>query len=121
MSFEFLIPIAFFFAAVALVKIISDNRLRRHMIEKGNLDENIKYLYQQNQAPQPLSSIKWGLVLIGIGLALFLNQLFPYTISDEGTVGLMFLLAGIGFLVYYFIARKHINDAIENAGNSLEK
>ena len=49
--------------------------------------------------------MKWGLVLIGIGLALFIGQLFPYDIKEEITIGGMFFLAGVGFLIYYFIVK----------------
>ncbi len=103
-----LIPIAFFFAVAAIVKFISDNRTRRMLIEKGMVDEKVKYLYKDSV--QPLSSMKWGLVLIGIGLALLIGQVFRYDISQEATVGLMFLFAGLGFVIYYFMAKNKLSD-----------
>lgn len=103
-----LIPIAFFFAVAIIVKFISDNKIRRQLIDKGIVDENIKYLYTYEV--QPLSSIKWGVVLIGIGLALLIGQIFHYEISEEVTIGLMFLFAGIGFVIYYFMAKKKLSD-----------
>lgn len=103
---ELLVPITFFLAVVMIIKIISDNRLRQRLIEKGMVDENVKNLYASSMDIQPLSSIKWGLVLIGIGLALLINRLWPYYFSDEAALGLMFLFAGLGFLIYYFIAQR---------------
>jgi hypothetical protein len=96
---------AIFLSFVLMIKIISDNRIKKMLIERGKVDENIKFLYQSIAARDPLSSVKWGLVLIGIGLAFLLGQLFPYSVSDEAVIGLMFLFAGIGFLVYYFMAK----------------
>jgi hypothetical protein len=57
----------------------------------------------------PLSNVKWGMVLIGIGLALLLGQLFPYDITEAMTIGFMFLFAGLAFLIYYFIQKVKSN------------
>lgn len=103
-----LIPIASFFAVVAIIKFISDNRIRRMLIEKGMVDEKLKYLYREPD--RSLSSIKWGMVLIGIGLALLIGQVFRYDLSDEATIGLMFLFAGLGFIIYYFMAKSKLSE-----------
>lgn len=98
-----------FFAIVAVVKIIADTMTRRRLIEKGLVDEKIKFLYHGSPEAQALSNLKWGIVLIGIGLAALLSFWFPNTVSEEGTIGLMFIFAGMGFLAYYFFAPKKLN------------
>lgn len=105
MSEAIIIVPAVFLSFVLMIKIISDNRIKKMLIERGKVDENVKFLYQNFGARDPLSSVKWGMVLIGIGLAFLLGQLFPYSVSDEAVIGLMFLFAGVGFLVYYFMAK----------------
>jgi hypothetical protein len=105
MDAEFLIPISLFIVIAYIIKVISDNRVRNRLIEKGQLDESVKNLFNNNVKQRNLSSMKWGLVLIGIGLALFIGQLFPYDIQEEITIGGMFFLAGVGFLIYYFIVK----------------
>ncbi|MFQ5584110.1 MAG: DUF6249 domain-containing protein, partial [Calditrichia bacterium] len=105
---EILIPIALFISMVAIVKILDDNKTRRKLIDKGLVGEDVKFLYQSTS--QPLSSVKWGLVLIGLGLALLIGQFAGEDISDTITIGLMFLFAGIGFLIYYGIAKKKIKE-----------
>ena len=109
-NLEILIPIVLFICFVAVIKIISDNRVKKLLIEKGKVDENLKFLHYQT-ARNPLSSVKWGFVLIGIGLAFLLGQLFPYDVSDESIIGLMFLFAGIGFMIYYFMAKNQTQDS----------
>jgi len=110
MNPEIIIVPIFFLAFVWMVKIISDNRIKRMLIEKGKLDESAKFLSQQQAAANPLSSVKWGLVLIGIGAALLLSQFFPYTFSDEAIFGLISLFAGLGFLIYYFLSKKQAGE-----------
>jgi hypothetical protein len=49
------------------------------MIEKG-LDPNIKYATPQRPRPAPFISLKWGLLLVGAGLGLFLAYLLDNTL-----------------------------------------
>ena len=105
MDVEFLSPISLFFAIAYIIKVISDNRVRNRLIEKGEFDKKINDLFNNNVQQKSLHSVKWGLVLVGIGLALFIGQLFPYDIKEEITIGGMFFLSGVGFLVYYFIVK----------------
>jgi len=110
-----LIVFVIFSAAAFVIKVISDNRIRRRLIEADQVDEKIKYLYFRSgrRMGEPLSSVKWGMVLVAIGLALLLGQLFPYDITEMMTTGFMFLFAGFAFLIYYFIQKGKSEDAPE--------
>jgi len=110
-----LIVFVIFGAAAFVIKVISDNRIRRRLIESGQVDEKVKYLYFRSErwTAEPLSSVKWGMVLVAIGLALLLGQVFPYDITEMMTIGFMFLFAGIAFLIYYFIQKGRSNEVTE--------
>jgi len=96
-----------FGSLVAVIKILSDNRIRKNLIESGQVDEKAKYLYLKGEKsiPDPLATVKWGMVMIGIGIALligqFIDQFVMYGDAEGITIGLMFLFAGIAFLIYY--------------------
>ena len=109
MSEEVLIPLVVFGAIVVVVKIISDTMTRHRLIAKGMADEKVKHLFVKDAQLQWLSSLKWGMVLIGIGVALVISQLAEDYITHESVFGLMFIFAGVAFLIYYGIARKHLN------------
>jgi hypothetical protein len=98
--------IAFFITVAVIVKIGLDHRTRQKLIDKGMVDENVKYLYRENGETRALGTLKWALVLIGIGLAVIIGQIVPSRMSEEITIAGMFLLAGVGLLVYYAIAAK---------------
>ncbi len=104
-----LIPAVVFTAIVAIVKIISDTMTRHRLIAKGMVDEKVKHLFIKSAQLQRLSSLKWGMVLVGIGVALVIGQLAEDYITGESVFGLMFIFAGVAFLIYYGIARKHLN------------
>jgi uncharacterized membrane protein len=94
------------FGGIALVfKVIADAITRHKLIAKGMVDENVKYLFWKNTETSAVSNVKWGLVLVGIGIAMLLDQFAPFYLRSESVIGLMFLFAGIAFLVYYFIAK----------------
>lgn len=105
-QFEFLIPIAFFVIVAVIFKIVTENRTRQKLIDKGMLDERTKYLFM-HPAPPSLNSLKWGMVLIAVGLALALVNLFPIAFEGPASIGLMMLFAGTAFILYFIIARKH--------------
>jgi hypothetical protein len=73
------------------------------------VDEKVKYLYRENGNTRALGTLRWALVLIGIGLAVVIGQLVPERMMEEITAAGMFLLAGVGLLVYYMIASRVIN------------
>ncbi len=104
-----------FTAIVAVIKIIADWRLRTRLIDKGLVDEKVKFLYDDGLG-KAMSNLKWGLVLVGIGLAALLGQIFDYYIEPESIIGLMFIFAGLGFLIYYAFASKQIRQEQRRSG-----
>ena len=101
---EIIIVPVIFFVFYMIIKTLSDNRIKRILIEKGQLDENTKFL-QTPAASDPLNAVKWGTVLISIGQAFFMTELLPRDISDGGLIGMISFFAGVGYLVYYYMAK----------------
>jgi len=108
-EFEVFIPIAFFLAVAMIVKIITDNRTRQKLIDKGMVDEKVKFLFLKGQE-EPMTSLKWGLVLIAIGIGLTLNMLFPSIAESPASIGIMFLFAGVAFIGYYMIIKNKVKE-----------
>lgn len=104
---DIVVPIAVFGSIALIVKMVLDYKTRIKLIEKGEVNENIKHLFARySSGNQRLTSLKWGLVLLGIGIAMLSKQFAPIYISDESVFGLMFLFAGIGFFLYYAVSGK---------------
>jgi len=104
-----IVPVLFL-SIVWIVKIVAENRTRQKLIDKGVIDEKIKDMFANQAELSILSNLKWGMILVGIGVAFFSYQLFDLRLHDEGIFGLMLILAGAGFLIYYPIAQNRMKE-----------
>ncbi len=112
---DFIGPLSFFVACILIVKIVLDYRLKRKLLERGEIDKNVTSLFCNRSEYFAPTSLKWGMVLIGIGLAVVISQMLPYDYDrGEITFSLMLIFAGAGLLIYYFIANKKMKEYREN-------
>ena len=105
-----LIPIVMFVIIPVIIKIISDNNIRKTLIEKGMVDENVKYLYSSFDRGVP-SALKWGMVSIAVGAAIFIGQMVPRDMRHEITFSSMLIFGGAALILYYFIAKKMVQES----------
>ena len=106
-----IVPIALFlsvaFAIVGVTKIISDGRTRRRLIEAGATPELVAAIAAApSQDPGLYGSLKWGLVIGAVGLALVIIQFLPYDEDEPIVYGLILLFGAAGLLAYYAAARR---------------
>lgn len=101
---------AVFFAIViailGLAKILSDNRTKTKLIEARPSEEMVRALFGMREDRGIFSALKWGLVVVGVGLGLVVVQVFPADFSDPIAYGFLFLFGGSGLLAYYLIASR---------------
>ncbi len=110
---EVLIPIVFFLTMGAIWGsfILTRHRERVSMIEKGLKAEEIKSLYErQTLKANPLFALKWGMVLICVGIAIMLGIWLRenYIFNDGIIPGLIATFGGVGLVLFYFIAAKKV-------------
>ena len=101
-----MVVLVVFGSILLFVKILVDSKIRSKLIDKGMVDENIKYLSGTNVP----ASLKWGMVLTSMGLAFFIGLSFPEEIRGEVTFGSMFILGGIALIIYYLMVHKKQTD-----------
>jgi hypothetical protein len=113
MGVEFLIPISISLGCFAMIFGIFyiRNRERMAMIERGMDPRSYK------AQPAPYQNLKWGLLLIGAGLGLFLAYLLDRTVfvstRDENEAiyfGLIAIFGGLGLVLSYRIEKKELYD-----------
>lgn len=100
----------FLFLSAALVIAIfvwTRHRERMSLIEKGTSQAEITALFAKSVRPaNPLSSLKWGIFFIMVGLAVLIGVWLEqtYMVNDGVIPGLMALLGGAGLLLFHAIA-----------------
>ena len=108
---EVAIPIVFF-CTIALIwggVILVRHKERMTMIEKGLKAEDIKSMYEKGTLrTNPLSSLKWGIIFLAIGVAVLVGMWLHNTYYVEESVipGLMALFGGVGLIAFYFLASR---------------
>ena len=112
---EGIIAIVFIFGgSTAILYKYFDSRHKEKMIliERNLVNEDLKYLYANRlRRPNRYSTLKWGLVGAFIGAAILSSiwfQQFSWANEHEDALipGMIFLGAGLAFLIYFAIAPK---------------
>ncbi len=110
MDQDVLICLIVFGSFVAIIRTIADTMTRNRLISSGLVDERTKHLWVGNPLNNVLSSLKWGMVLVAIGLAAMIGQIWSDYLEDEAILGLVFVMAGIAFLIYYPLAQRKLKE-----------
>ncbi|MGD9140480.1 MAG: hypothetical protein PVJ42_02980 [bacterium] len=97
--------IALMFFILALIRMIMAHRLRNKILSKEPPpDVTARILQPESARSRALASLKWALVLIGVGLGVGFGQFAPSHMKDNMTLAGIFVFAGLGYLIYYLIA-----------------
>ncbi|MCP4568890.1 MAG: hypothetical protein GY841_15045 [FCB group bacterium] len=126
-SFWDVFPIIIIFPTFAMaLKWYLDYRTRLKLIEKGLVDEKIKYLDFGGLGQYAPTSLKWGLVLVFVGVVIVGLRLIVDDVAGEIALGVMLIAAGLALLLYYGIAgmarkkiieERHQRSSEPNSGN----
>lgn len=112
-----LVPIIIFVGAFALIFGIRylSNKEKMAMIERG-IDPG-----SQKSTPKPFLSLKFGLLMVGVGLGLIValftvRGVFSANLTDSETgqavavyFGCIFIFGGLGLIVSYMIEKKWLD------------
>ena len=111
MNGEFLIPIFLFGGAAWVLTVYYNNRHRERMamIEKGVNPSDFKSVPAREWfRTNPLSSLKWGLlsVFVGIGLMVGMYLHRNFDMEDSVYLACMLISGGLALVIFYFIAAR---------------
>ena len=90
------------FAVIA--KGVIDYLGRRQLLARGAAPEDLGPGSPKATKWHLLSNLKWALICLGFGGAVIIYDSLPEVFSMTGGFGLMFMGAGLGYLVYFLIA-----------------
>ena len=97
--------VGFFAFILGITKVLSDNWTRRKLIEARVSDDVIRTLFRKESDPEMFAALKWGIVLVSLGLGLIVSQYLPSRFEEPLAWGVVLVFGGAGLLAYYAIAR----------------
>ncbi len=101
-----LIPIVLAICIVVIFRIIVDARLRRRLAETHSSETLVLSLLKSDEVNRRKSSLKWGVVLMSLGVGCVVIDLLELGVEDPSAFGLLFLAIGAGMVVHYRIDRE---------------
>ena len=104
-STEILVPLGFFAMILAIVYLSIRKKERMALIEKGADASAFVTKSTGNNA------MKWGLLLVGLGLGLLVGSWLSQTAAFDGQeevahFAMLFLFGGIALVISYFIGKR---------------
>ena len=91
-------------AFAVIAKGVIDYLSRRQLIAKGLTPEDSDPGSPKGTKWHLMSNLKWALICLGFGAAVIIYDSLPGSLSMTGGFGLMFVGAGLGYLIYFFVA-----------------
>lgn len=106
MNFEILIPISLFICIVYAIKVVVDAMARRHLVNAGGSAELVSSVLRDEELRRRHSSLRWGIVLLSVGLGFGLIQWFGWQEVTPGLIAVLAGATGLGNLVFFAISRR---------------
>ena len=106
MNFEILIPITLFICVVYAIKVVVDARTRAKLIASNGSEDLIRSLVQAEALQRRHASLRWGILLLAVGLGFALIEAFGWTEITPGVVAVLLGVTGLGNLAAYAASRK---------------
>ncbi|MFC4765777.1 hypothetical protein [Dyella koreensis] len=103
---QILIPIALFVCVTYVIKLLVEARLRHQFFKNNGSEELVRSILQAEQIQRRQSSLRWGLVLVALGIGFGLIQWFGWQEINPGVVAVLASVAGLGNLAFFAIARR---------------
>ena len=93
------------------------NRERMALIERDK-DASI---FKTERTPGGSNALKYGILALMIGLGLFLGDILVSNgvlDNDIGHLTMVLLMAGLGFVIYFFLVKQMNGDKLDDQGGS---
>ncbi len=106
MNFADFIPMVLFICVTYAIKVVVDARTRSRMIGAGGSEELVSSIMRDEEQRRRHSSLRWGIVLLSVGVGFGLIQWFGWQEVTPGMVAVLAGATGLGNLAFFAVARK---------------
>jgi len=101
---DVLVPLGFFALVAYIAKLIRDTRIRRKALDSPLSEEAAEaFVHGGSFEPSTKSALKWGLVVLAIGVGLLFVDLLAISFESPVAYAVLLVASGIALLGYYLI------------------
>ena len=100
-----LVVISFFVFVLGITKVLADNWTKRKLIEARVSADVVRALFRKESDPEMFAALKWGIVLVSLGVGLMVSQYLPGRFDEPLAWGVVLVFGGVGLLAYFAAAR----------------
>ena len=93
------------FTIVKFVSVITDYRLKKRMIEKELVNEEVQGILKNHAIQDKFAALKWGMIIFFAGLSFIIMHMLDTDPETPLPYGIFAVFVSFGFLIYYFITR----------------
>lgn len=106
MDFDILIPITLFICIAYTIKVVVDARTRAKLIAGNGSEELIRTLVQAESQQRRHASLRWGILLLCVGIGFGMIESFGWREITPGVVAVLLGVTGVGNLLAFVASRK---------------
>ena len=106
MDFDILIPITLFICVVYAIKVVVDARTRAKLIASNGSEDLIRSLVQAEALQRRHASLRWGILLLCVGIGFGMIESFGWREITPGVVAVLLGVTGVGNLLAFVASRK---------------
>src|SRR5688500_12083391 len=90
-----LVLVGFFAFVLCMTKVLSDNWTKRKLVESRVSDDVVRTLFRKQSDPEMFAALKWGIVLVALGLGLIVSQYLPSRFEEPLAWGVVLVFGGV--------------------------
>lgn len=104
------IPIAvtyiIFWGIISILRINRESKIKARMVELGHLEPEKQWITQKSASvADTYANLKYGILLVAVGIGLMLVKDLDIEFNSSTMIGIVAIVAGLGFLVYFLIMK----------------
>jgi len=104
--FEILIPLTLFICITYAIKLVLDARTRSKLIAMNGSGDMLRSLVQQEEQQRRHSALRWGIVLVSLGVGFGVIEMFGWDDVTPGAIAVLLGATGVGNLISWSIAKQ---------------
>lgn len=105
-AFDSLIPITLFLCIFLSIKTVVDARFRGKLLQTGGAEELLRSMARDEDIRRRHGALRWGIVMVLLAIGFGIIQGAGWQEVNAGSIAVMLGAAGLGNLIYFFLARK---------------